>query len=610
MAGDLARSTLANRNLDDISVAVFQRRLEAITDGMAKTLIRTTRSPLFNQVGDFAAGLMSASGTGIAQASYIGLMALALYPGCKYVIDFFGDDIHPGDVIIHNDVWYGNLQHADTGFYKPVFVDDQLVGWSACRGHWADIGGAVKGTANPEATEVFQEALRLPPVKVIDRGVLRRDVWNMIFSNVRMRDKVEADARAQIGACTVGERRLEELVRREGIPMFEQLTEALLDSTERMLRNEIRQIPDGEYTGGATVNMDGSEISDGTGEHGFKIKLTVRKSDDKIEFDYTGTDPQTPGFVNAAYTSAAGATIVSLLLCLESDVPHNGALSRAVKITIPEGTLLNAKYPAATFFGNKLCEHNGEAVMQALSKAIPKQVCAAWGRRLSWRISGVDPRTGGSFHDIYFLCREGAGGVYGVDGFDQDRLLGAAGGGGEIGSAQDYELFELQNPVYLWKNEYWTDSAGPGQWRGGLGTETIVEYYAEENLAVIHGDGIEVGPWGLFGGHTGPRNRIQVRYPDGTSHETASKEIVGGIPAGTVSHHFNAGGGGFGPPALRPVERVLEDVRNGVVSIESAERDYKVAIDAAGTGVDMPRTNQLRDAAPATVGDIPGYLAT
>jgi N-methylhydantoinase B len=554
---------------------------------MANTLIRTTRSPLFNQVGDFAAGLMDASGRGIAQASYIGLMALSLYPACEYIVDFYRDEeIYPGDVIIHNDVWCNNLQHADTGFFKPVFVGERLVGWSACRGHWADIGGAVKGTANPEATEVWQEALRLPPVKVFERGRLRRDVWNMIFANVRMRDKVEADARAQIGACTVGERQLASLVERVGLDQFERLTDALLDSTERMVRREIGRIPDGTYRSESRVTMDGQGP-------GYTIRLAVTVHGDSMTMDYTGTDPQTPTFVNAPYTSAASASLVSLLLCMESEVPHNGAILRAVDIRIPPGTFLNAQFPAATFFGNKLCEHNGEAIMAALSQAIPKQVCAAWGRRLSWRISGVDPRTGNSFHDIYFLCREGAGAVDGVDGYDQDRLLGAAGGGGEIGSAQDYEFFELQNPVYLWKNEYWTDSAGPGRNRGGLGTETVVEYYGNDCLAVIHGDGIEEGPWGLFGGHAAPPNRIEVRYPDGRSHIAGSKEIVGDIPIGAVSHHFNTGGGGFGPPTSRPPELVLEDVRNGVVSVESARHAYGVAITDRMT-IDRDETHRLR----------------
>jgi N-methylhydantoinase B len=336
---------------------------------------------------------------------------------------------------------------------------------------------------------------------------------------------------------------------------------------------------------------------DGDGP-GYKIRLALTVDGDKMTLDYTGTDPQTPGFVNAPYTSAASAAVVSVLLCMESEVPHNSAILRAIDIKIPPGTFLNAQFPAATFFGNKLCEHNGEAIMAALSQAVPKQVCAAWGRRLSWRISGLDPRTGKSFHDIYFLCREGAGAVDGVDGYDQDRLLGAAGGGGEIGSAQDFELFELQNPVYLWRNEYWTDSAGPGEFRGGLGTETLVEYYGDDCLAVIHGDGIEEGPWGLFGGHSAPPNRIEVRYPDGRVHVAGSKEIVGDIPVGAISHHFNTGGGGFGPPTSRLPELVLNDVRNGVVSVAAARDAYGVVI-TDGLTLDAPATERLREATPS-----------
>ena len=183
---------------------VFQRRVKSLTHEMAQALYRSSRSPLINN-GDFALGFLDARGRMLEQDEHLPLMAFSLYPGCGYLMDFFGDDIHDGDIFIHNDVWCANLQHADVGFYKPVFAKGgELVAWTACRGHWADIGGAVKGTCNPEAVEVHQEALRIPPVKLWEKGRLRRDVWELIFANVRLREIVEADARLSWEAATWG----------------------------------------------------------------------------------------------------------------------------------------------------------------------------------------------------------------------------------------------------------------------------------------------------------------------------------------------------------------------------------------------------------------------
>ena len=562
---------------------IFRRRIKSLTHEMARILYRTTRSPLFNQ-GDFAVGFLDPRGRMVEQKDHLPLLALSLYPGCQYLIDFFGDEIYDGDVFIHNDVWCNNLQHADTGFYKPIFIDGRLVAWTACRGHWADIGGAVKGTCNPEAVEVYQEALRIPPVKVWERGKLRRDVWEFLFANVRMRELVEADAQAQLGSCILGERRLRELIARDSVEGFLAGVERLYEATERMVRSEIRKIPDGRYHGESTVYHDRlSELSTS------RICVDVIVDGDEITFDYTGTDPQTLSFVNAPYTSAASATVVTLLYLLSPHIPLNDGLFRPVHINIPKGTILNAQFPAATFMGNKLCEHNSEAIMLALAEALPQRITAPWGRRLSYRATGRDPRNGLPCHDVLFMTYEGGGATHGVDGYNQPGLMG----GGNVLS-QDYEVFEIQNPIHLLEHEYVTDSGGPGQWRGGLGTRTRLRYYGEETNGVLQGDGTIAPPSGVLGGSPGSLNRVEIQFPDGREQTPHAQEIVPHLPPGTTSVHYGAGGGGFGSPLERTVEAVVADVRNGFVSPTAAAEVYGVVLSADGWDADVTATAQRR----------------
>jgi N-methylhydantoinase B len=565
-------------------VTIFQRRLKSLTHEMSRTLYRSTRSPLFNN-GDFATGFLDAAGNMLEQAEHLPLMAFSLFPGCQYLVDFFGDDIHDGDVFIHNDVWCRNLQHADVGFYKPIFADDQLIAWAACRGHWADIGGAVRGGVNPAATEVYQEALRIPPVKLWDRGVLRKDVWELIFANIRLRDMVEADARAQLGTCTVGERRLKELIAREGADRFRTDVERLYDVTERMVRAEIARIPDGTYRGAAQIIHD-----EPTGTTTSTIRVAVTVGGDAITFNFEGTDPQANNFFNASYTSAASATLVGMLYLLNPAVIHNHGMLRSVRIQIPEGTLLNARFPAATFMGNKLCHPVCEAIMSALGEVLPERVTAAWGRRLSYRVSGTDPRTGHSFSDIFFLTYEGGGATQGLDGYNQPGLMG----GGNVLS-QDYEAFEVQNALRLLEHEYVVDSAGPGRWRGGLGTRTIVEYFGEGVSASVTGEGTLHGASGAFGGGEGTLSSIEFLHADGTVERPHALQVVPSIASGTRSTHYGGGGGGYGPALERDPYAVVDDLHNGFISAEAAIDVYGVITDPDGcANIEATRAQRAR----------------
>ena len=578
---------LKGPKIDKILVSVLQRRFKSITEEMGLTLLRTTRSPILNEARDFVTGLYDEKGRMLEQTEYIPVLAFALQPVCEYLVEYFGSEIHPGDVILHNDVFTRGNQLADIAVYKPIFHQGNLMAWAACKGHQADVGGAVPGGYNPEAREVWQEGLRIPPVKIYERGVFRKDVWNFIFSNIRY-PIVEEDIRAEIGGCVVGERGMLSLIERYGREVFESHVHYLFDATEKMMRHEIEAIPDGTYEGESYVYYDG--FHEGSK---FKIRLTIKVKGSDIFFDYTGTDPQTEGFVNAPYAASASAIILTFLMLVNPDMPHNDGIIRPIHIHIPEGTFLNVKFPGASTFGNSITGPHADAIFKALAQALPKKVTAGWNRMLSFAISGKDPRKGTPYVDILFnALKGGSGATYGVDGYDHIGLINCAGGI----LAQDPEMFELTDPHLLLKHEYVMDSAGAGQWRGGLGVETLFQIYGEEVTGVTFGDGVdeEARAFGLFGGKEGSLNTLELSYPNGRIYFPKSKEIVKGIPKGTIFHEVAGGGGGYGDPLKRPVEKVLKEVRNGFVSMEKAKEDYGVVIDPATRKVNEEETNKRR----------------
>jgi N-methylhydantoinase B len=573
--------------IDKILVSVLQRRFKSITEEMGLTLLRTTRSPILNEARDFVTGLYDAKGRMLEQTEYIPVLAFALQPVCQYLIEYFGDEIYPGDVILHNDVFTRGNQLADIAVFKPIFYGKDLVAWAACKGHQADVGGAVPGGYNPQAREVWQEGLRITPVKIYEKGIFRKDVWNFIFSNIRY-SIVEEDIRAEMGGCVVGERGILSLLERYGRDVFNSHIEYLFNSTEKMMRSEIEAIPDGIYRDQSYVYYDG--FHEGSR---FKINLTIKVKGSNIYFDYTGTDPQTEGFVNAPYAASVSAIILTFLMLVNPDMPHNDGIIRPIHIQIPEGTFLNVKFPGASTFGNSITGPHSDAILKALSKALPQRVTAGWNRMLAFAISGKDPRKNTPYVDILFnALKGGSGAIYGVDGYDHIGLINCAGGI----LAQDPEMFELTTPHILFKHEYVTDSAGAGQWRGGLGVETFFKIYGEDVTGVTFGDGVdeEARAFGLFRGKEGSLNKLELIYPDGRIHSPKSKDVIRGIPKGTIFHEIAGGGGGYGDPLKRPAEKVLKDVRNGFISIEKAREDYGVVIDPKTFKVDMEETKGLR----------------
>ena len=572
-------------NVDPILLSVFAKAFRSITDEMSISLQKTARSPILCEAKDFVTGIYDGEGHMLEQTENLPILAFSLAPVCKYICEFFGDEIYPGDVIFHNDVFSMGNQNNDLAAYKPIFFEDKLVAWAACKGHQADIGGAVAGGYNPNATEVWQEALRIPPVKVYEKGVLRRDVWDLIFANIRF-DIVEQDMRAEMGSCVVAERRILEILEKYGLDVFETHKEALFDSTEKMMEAELGEIPNGVYTGEGYVFYDGR--NEGS-KYTIRVKITVE--DKNITFDYSDTDERTNGFVNGTYTSSASAALLTLLQMVNPDIPHNEGMTRPIEIIIPEGTILNAGYPKATTFGNHLCPPNADAIIKALAPVIPDRVTAGWNNLLCSLSVGFDEGKQNDYVDILFMgMKGGAGAMKGTDGYDHIGMIDASGGV----LTQDYEMYEQQTPHLLLEHELTCDSAGAGTWRGGLGTHMAYQVGSEDTQIVTFGDGDFIPAFGLFGGGDSNLNLIELTYPDGTKTVPRNKDLIEGVPKGTVYYQVAQGGGGYGDPKERPAAQVAEEVRNGVTSLDKAREAYGVVVDAESFAVDEAATAELR----------------
>ena len=439
-------ATVDGVTIDRVLVSILQKRLKSITEEMSIAMTRTTRSPILCEAKDFVTGLYDAEGNMLEQTENLPILAFSLAPVCKYIIDYYGDDIHPGDVIFHNDVFSMGNQNNDVAVYKPIFFG----------GHAGGLGGG----EGPPGRHRRQRAGRLQPAGY--RGVagdaphppgegVREGQAAPRRVGVHLRQHPPRHRRGgHAGRDRLlrgGRARRAAILERYGLEVFEAHKKYLFDSTERMMRQEIRSIPEGVYTGESNAYYDGK-----TPGSVYTIRVKVTVEDGHITFDYTGTDAQTPGFVNGTYASSASATILTFLQMVNPDIPHNQGMVRPINIIIPVGTILNAAYPAATTYGNHLCPNNADAIMRALGPVIPERVTAEWDELLCSLTTGKDPRKDGeAFVDINFMgMKGGSGGIYGADGYDHIGMIDASGGVLD----QDYEMFEQQTPHLLLKHEY------------------------------------------------------------------------------------------------------------------------------------------------------------
>ena len=569
--------------IDLISLEVIRNRLTAIADEMESTLLRSSFSPIMKESLDGSAAIFDARGNTIAQASAIPIHLGSLIPAVRKVIEVFAGGIEDGDVFILNDPYQGGTHLPDVNIVAPVFVGGRCIAFTASIAHKQDMGGKTPGSTPPDATEIFAEGLVIPPLKLYRAGVRSEDILAMIASNVRLPDGVVGDIEAQVACGKIGQRRVQELAGEVGVEELVTAFDVLQDHAEKMTLDVLSRAPRTPF-----------EFTDYLDDNGIDahqpVKITVRLSfdDTGVLVDFTGTDPQAKGAINCVPSSTSAAVYYAIRAVCVPDAPANEGVHRAIRIVMPEGTIVNARFPAPVAARTITVRRLVSVMMGALAQAFPGKVPAASDGQSNYiYVGGVDPEAGKRYVTMLGVPTSGGtGGRPTKDGIDVVSS--------DVSNVVRYpvEAFETDAPFRVRFLKLWTDSGGAGKYRGGLGYHAEIEMLRGEAVMTHRRDRHDFAPWGLEGGKPAPKCVTLLHRADGTTQSMPSKFITK-IHAGDRVELFTSGGGGYGDPLARAVEAVAEDVRNRRVSRESARADYGVVLDERGR-VDAAATARLR----------------
>ena len=542
---------------DPITLAVVEHRLESIAQEMTEAMLRTAMSQILNSSRDFSTAILDGDCQLVAQGEGIPVHISALPVAGAAVRDYFGDDIHDGDLFILNDPYFGGSHLPDITIIRPVFHEGRLLFYGVNRAHHSDVGGGTHGGYNPGANEIFQEGLRIPPLRIYDRGVPRNDLLQMMSANVRQPENFLGDLNAQIGSVMLAARRIEDLLAEYGSDRLMAVVSEILSATERQVRQFISGWPDGVYHGESFVDDDGFESKL------VPIRAKVTIAGDSMAIDLSESSPQVEGFINSAYANTRSLAHAAIMYLAPMDVARNEGSMRPVQIVAPQGLVVNANPPAPVCMSTNHCaEEVVEAVFKALAPAIPSAVSAGFSRRLRYAITGKDPRTGRQFIWHFFLARGGGGASEGYDGWSNVGEVNVAGG---IRSPS-IEVTEERFPLFVLRHELRPDSGGVGQWRGGLGAVCDLVYEGEgPALLNTAGDGIVVPPFGLFGADDGLPHHYKI-VSDGAERVLGSKEVGVVVKPGDHIVCLSSGGGGYGQAEERDKDAAVWDLKNGYVT--------------------------------------------
>ncbi len=569
---------------DPITFAVLKNAMDAIVDEIAYTVVRTARSEIVKDVMDYSAALCDRQGRMVAQAKTIALHLGAVPEAMAAVQAKYGNDIHPGDAVILNDPYSGGMHLPDIFMFVPIFYEDELQGYSVVICHHTDMGGRVAGSNASDSTEIFQEGIRIPVMKLYERGVLNDTLARLIEINVRVPDRVLGDLYAQYAACQVGIREIGKLCRRYGAETLQGYMNALLDYAERMTREEIRSWPKGTFRFVDHIDDDGMD----SGPIPIHVAITV--GEDSIVVDYEGSSPIVRGAINATQSYTNSCTYLSVRCALKGDVPNNAGVFRCIDVRVPSGTVLNPLPPAPVaaraLTGYRICD----AMFGALAQIVPDRIPAAGeGGNTVVCLAGLK-QDREPFIIVDMVC--GAwGGRPGRDGIE------AITNPSQNLSNTPIETLEAQHPVRVEDYALIEDSCGAGEWRGGLGVRRSYRVLADATEFQLRSDRMKFAPYGLNGGLEGRRTRNTLTAR-GVTQELASK-VTTSLPRDVVIVHEQAGAGGFGDPLARSPERVCRDVWNGKISAGYALRHHRLVIDPGTARLDVEKTREIRKDAPA-----------
>ena len=579
-------------DLDPILLEVLRNAFESSADQMALILMRTAHSPIVRDAMDFSTAICDASGQNLAQGLTTPMHLGSFYDAMRHLIGQYQGRIASGDVFIGNDPYLASGQHLpDIYVIQPVFHGERLCGWAATIAHHVDVGGLVPGSNSLAATEIHQEGLRLPFLKLVERGVVNQMLLDIIAANVRVPDQVLGDIHAQRAACLAGECELAALIERYGAERIMAYGDALQDYSEKLARAAIARIPDGVYRF--------SDHIDGLGESPQPIEfhVCVTVSGEELTVDWAGTSMQVKGGINAPLSFCKSNVYAALRSIMPADVPNCHGYTRPIRVIAEEGSVLNARYPAPCGARGITGYRIVDCIFGALAQAVPDQVAAdgAGGSTL--------PSFGGWDGGKRFVFSECIMGTWGAtsqhDG--QEGVPHMASNQANV----PVEMIESDYPIRIERYGFVADTGGPGKYRGGLSLVREYRMLADDIYFGVRSDKRIHPPHGLFGGQTGAPAENLLRSQEGERVLPSMPMKPINLRSGDVYRHIMAGGGGFGNPFERDPERVRKDVIDGKVTRKHAREAYGVVIseDEESPVVDLKATESLRAAgvpAPGT----------
>jgi N-methylhydantoinase B len=567
---------MAKPAIDPFTMEIIKDALVAIGDEMFVATQRTSMSTIIYEVLDYACGLTDHKAQLISQGNGVAGFLGCLTFGVQSVLDKFGlDGLEPGDVILQNDPYTGGGSHlSDVAQIMPIFYEGadgehpRIVGFAANKGHWTEVGGKDTGSWTTDATEIYQEGLQFPCIKLFKRGKVDQSLVDLIAANVRTPEMTLGDMFAQAASLRLGAKRFQEMCDRYGLELVQAGIEALLDYGEEMTRKELARLPKGVYE--AVDYID----DDGVGNGPFKVCVKVTITDDEFLCDFTGTHPQVPGPVNCTRT-ALHSDVRSVFKALtDPAIPANEGCFRPLKIICPDRTIFTAEKPAPTSVYWETSMYATDLIWKAMAPIVPDRLPA--GHFLSVCgivLSGVHPDTG----ELFILCEPQAGG-WGA-GHDKDGESGLV----CVGDGETYiipvEVCETRYGVLVDQYGFDVCEGGAGRYRGGRGLVRDYRIVADEAWYTGTFGRFKFVPWAMEGGQEGSPNYTQIIFADGREPVVFGKAARFHLKKGDVVRLITGTGGGWGDPHERPVEVVRRDARDGYITVGMAEKDYGVLID-------------------------------
>lgn len=558
---------------DPIAIEVFSNALLSVAEEMGALLIRTAYSTNIKERQDASTAIFDAKGRLVAQAEHIpihlgALLSIVTNIRKRYALH----DLRPGDAFIANDAYHGGGTHlADVTIASPVFFGGELIGFVANMGHWPDVGGIKPGAAMTEGcTEIYQEGLRIPPMRVMREGRLQEDLFSFILLNMRFAEDRPADLRAQVAANQVGVRRLQELAAKYGVARFRALIDGVLDYNERTIRARIRELPEGTWSFEDQLDNDGHDPEPVP----LKVTLTVRhRPQAHLIFDFAGSSPQRTGGVNVVYEALFATVAFALKATLGPELWSNAAFERVVQIIAPDGSIVNPRPPAAVGGRGTTCQRLADLLLGVIAKVVPERVTACGHGTTSINLHGYDP-----IRRRRFICIDGVGG--GMGGRDGHDGMDAV----QINTNNipnlPAEILESEYPIRVERYELVPDTGGAGQYRGGLATRKDFRMLAEVSF-IAHADRHDYAPWGMAGAEEGARGLHLVNPGEPDQACLPSKGGPFTVRAGQVLRCQSAGAGGYGDPTQRDAERLALDLADGKISEAHARATYPADLVAA-----------------------------